>query len=37
MKGSDVFPSKYLKAEDLDEDLTVTISEVGLETLKNKN
>lgn len=36
MKGNDVFPSKYLKAEDLDGDLTVTISGVRLETMKDK-
>ena len=36
MKANDVFPSKYLKAEELEEDLTVTIKAVELETLKNR-
>ena len=37
MKSSDVFPSKYLKAEDVEEDLTVTISSVTMEEVKDKD
>ena len=37
MKGSDVFPSKYLKAEELEEDMTVTIKSVVLEKLESKD
>jgi hypothetical protein len=37
MKGSEVFPSKYLKAEDLDEDVEVTIKKVVLEELEQKD
>ena len=37
MKAGDVFPSKYLKAEDVEEDMTVTISSVTLEDVKDKD
>jgi len=36
MKSSDVFPSKYMKAEDLDGDLEVTIEHVAREGLKDQ-
>jgi len=36
MKTADVFPSRYLKAEELDEDLTVTIREVVMETFTDR-
>ena len=35
MKSSDVYPSKYLKSEELDNDLTVTIKSIDLEKLDN--
>ena len=37
MKGSDVFPSRWLKAEDIaaQGDVTLTIAEVSMQTLKN--
>lgn len=35
MKSNDVFPSKWLKAEDLDGELTVTIARVAKETFKD--
>ena len=37
MKSSDVFPSKYLKAADLDEDVELTIRSVVLEELKSED
>ena len=37
MKSSDVFPSKWLKAEDLDEDMTVTIKSVTKEAFKDQH
>jgi len=37
MRSGDVFPSKYLKAEELDEDVQVTISKVVLEELEQKD
>jgi len=37
MRSGDVFPSKYLKAEELDEDVQVTISRVVLEELEQKD
>jgi hypothetical protein len=36
MKGSEVFPSRYLKAEELEEDVEVTIKKVVLEELEDK-
>lgn len=36
MKTQDVFPSKYLKAEGLPEDVIVTITSVEMATLKTK-
>jgi hypothetical protein len=36
MRSADVYPSKYLKAEEIDGDLTVTIKSVALEQLENK-
>jgi len=36
VKSSEVFPSKYLKAEDLEGDITVTIENVALEGLKDQ-
>lgn len=36
MKSTDVFPSRYLKAEELDEDLTLTMERVELETMKTQ-
>lgn len=36
MKSSDVFPSKYLKSEELDGDLSLTIREVIMETLASR-
>ena len=36
MKASDVFPSKYLSAEELDEDVTVTITGLSMEEMKDK-
>ena len=36
MRSADVYPSKYLKAEEIDGDLTVTVKSVGLEQLENK-
>ena len=35
MKSNDVFPSKYLKAEDLDGDMQVTITHVSKESFKS--
>ena len=35
MKGGEVFPSKWLKADDLDGDTEVTIDSVTMETLKD--
>ena len=37
MKLSDVFPSKYLKAEDLDADLPVTIKGSGIESFVDRS
>ena len=37
MKSSDVYPSKYLKSEELDNDLTVTIKSIDLEKLESKD
>jgi hypothetical protein len=37
MNTAEVFPSKYLKADDLDGDVEVTIKEVRLEALKTKS
>jgi hypothetical protein len=37
MRSTDVFPSKYLKAEELDEDVQVTIKKVVLEELEQKD
>jgi len=37
MKSNDVFPSKYLKAADLDEDVELTIRSVVLEELKGEH
>lgn len=37
MRSTDVFPSKYLKAEELDEDVQVTIKSVVLEELEQKD
>ena len=37
MKTNDVFPSKYLKAEDLDSELTVTIAKVTMEKMKDNS
>ena len=37
MRSSDVFPSRYLKAEELDEDVQVTITKVVLEELEQKD
>jgi hypothetical protein len=36
MKMNDVFPSKFLKAEDLDADITVTIHDVSMEEFKGR-
>ena len=33
MRASDIFPSKYVKADDLQKDVTVTIKSVVIETL----
>jgi hypothetical protein len=37
MKASDMFPSKYLKASDADTDLTLTVSKLSRETMKNRD
>jgi hypothetical protein len=37
MRKQDIWPSKYLKADDLPEARTVTIKSARMETLKNKN
>lgn len=37
MKANDVFPSKYLKADDLNGDTLVTIKSVTKETMKGKS
>lgn len=37
MKSTDVFPSKYLKAEDVDGEPIVTIASVELESMKDKS
>ena len=37
MRSSDVFPSKYLKAEELDDDVQVTIKSIVLEELEQKD
>jgi hypothetical protein len=37
MRSADVYPSKYLKAEELEGDLTVTIKEVVMEELESKD
>jgi hypothetical protein len=37
MKSADVFPTRFLKAEELDEDVQVTISKVILEELEQKD
>lgn len=36
MKSSDVFPSRYLKAEELDEDVALTMSHVDMEEMKTQ-
>ena len=36
MKMGDVFPSKYLRAEDLEEDLVVTMGKVTMEEMTQK-
>lgn len=37
MNANDVFPSRFLKADDVDGELTVTILGIELETLKNRD
>jgi len=37
MKANDLFPSKYLKSEDLEGDVTLTIDSCSLEEFKNKD
>ncbi len=37
MKSESVFPSKYLKAEELDDELTVTIKKVVMEEMESKD
>jgi hypothetical protein len=37
MKASDMFPSKYLKASDAETDLTLTITRISCETMKNRD
>ncbi len=37
MRSNDVYPSKYLKAEELDADLTVTIDRVEVEELESND
>lgn len=37
MKSADVFPTRFLKAEELDEDVQVTIKKVVLEELEQKD
>jgi hypothetical protein len=37
MKSGEVYPSKYLKAEELDDELTVTITKVVMEELESKD
>lgn len=36
MKSNDVFPSKYLKAEEIDEDVTLTMANVDMEEMKTQ-
>lgn len=36
MKSGEVYPSKYLKAEELDEEITLTIKKVVLEEMESK-
>lgn len=36
MKSTDVFPSKYLKAEEIETDVTLTVANVVLETLTSR-
>lgn len=37
MRSADVYPSKYLKAEEIDSDLMVTIKRIVLEELESKD
>jgi hypothetical protein len=37
MKANDMFPSKYLKASDAETDLTLTVSRLAKETMKNRD
>ena len=37
MKGTEVFPSRFLKAEELDHDVVLNIDRVKLETLKDQS